>query len=200
MKNNFKQALEDLLDGKPVIVVDSMDRENEGDLVFCAEKITKKSLIFAINNAKGLMCLPCEGEILDRLEIPIMVPKTTDPLETPFTVSVDGMTTGTGMSVDDRMKTISTMLDPNSKRTDFKFPGHLFPLRSRKGLLKERQGHTEAAVTLMNLIGAKPVAVIIEIMTADCQMMRLPELTTFAEINNLQLISIEEIYQEAYKD
>lgn len=196
--DNFKKALQDLIDGKPIIVVDDFDRENEGDLVMTAEKVSKETLIFAINNARGLMCLPCEGEILDRLEIPIMVPKTSDPLETPFTITVDHITTGTGMSVDDRIKTINGFTNDNSKPEDFKRPGHLFPLRARKGLLTERKGHTEASIELMKLINVKPIAVIIEIMNDNGTMSRLPDLEIFAKKHDLCIVSIEEIYETVY--
>ena len=199
MIKNFDKALNDLKLGKAVIVVDAFERENEGDLVMCAETVTKETLVFGMLHARGLMCLPCEGNILDRLEIPIMVARTTDPLETPFTVSVDGITTGTGMSVDDRIKTIDIMLNPDSKPTDLKRPGHLFPLRARKNLLLERQGHTEASIELMKLIDAKQnMSVIIEIMNEDATMSRMPDLEVFAKKHDLQIISIEEIYKKVY--
>lgn len=194
----FDKALEDLKNGKAIIVVDDFDRENEGDLVMCAEKVKKETLVFGMLHARGLMCLPCEGSILDRLEIPIMVAKTTDPLETPFTVSVDGITTGTGMSVDDRIKTINIMLNSDSKPADLKRPGHLFPLRARKGLLKERKGHTEASIELMKIIGARQTAVIIEIMKEDGHMARLPDLEMFAKKHDLCIVSIEEIEKYVY--
>ena len=193
------QALEDLKSGRPIIVVDAMDREWEGDIVLSAEKATKESLVFTMLHARGLMCLPCESDSLERLQIPIMVEKTTDPLETPFTVSIDGMKTGTGMSVDDRMETIRVMLDENSKPEDLKRPGHLFPLRARKGLLEERQGHTEASVALMKLAGLKPVAVICEIMNDDGSMKKGEQLEMYAKVYNLTLISVEEIREAMRK-
>lgn len=196
--NDFDQALEDLHSGKAIIVVDDLDREAEGDLVACAEKVTKETLIFAMLNARGLLCCPCSGEILDRLEIPLMVSKTNDKFETPFTVSVDHMETGTGMSVDDRILTINGLVSNNSKPEDFRKPGHLFPLRARKNLLLERRGHTEASIELMKLINTKQVAVIIEIMRPDAQMMRLPELKKFARKHGLQIIEIKEIYDRVY--
>ena len=198
MNFRIKQAIEDLKNGKPIVVVDSIDREWEGDIVLSAETVTKENLIFTINHAKGLMCLPTTGEILDRLEIPLMVEKTSDPLETPFTVSIDGIDTGTGMSVEDRLKTIKILLNENSKPTDLKKPGHLFPLRAKKGLLKERQGHTEASIELMKLANLKLVAIICEIMNEFGEMRKGNELEQFAKIYNLTFISVEEIYKTVY--
>jgi 3,4-dihydroxy 2-butanone 4-phosphate synthase/GTP cyclohydrolase II len=198
MNKRIQQAIDDLKNGKPIVVVDAIDREWEGDIVLSAEKASKESLIFTINCSKGLMCLPASGEILDKLEIPLMVENSTDPLETPFTVSVDGINTGTGMSVDDRMKTIQIMLDPNSKPTDLKRPGHLFPLRARQGLLKERQGHTEASIELMKLANLKPIAIICEIMNEFGQMRKGEDLEQYTKIYNLSFISIEEIYEAVY--
>lgn len=197
---DFEAALSDIKNGIPVIVVDSIKRENEGDIVIAAEKANKDNIVFGMFYARGLMCIPCLKELTDRLEIPMMVPKTNDPLETPFTVSIDGITTGTGMSVDDRLKTISILLDDNSKPEHVRKPGHLFPLRARNKLLLERQGHTEAAIELMHLTGHKPIAVIQELINPDGSMSRLGgQLEKFATKHKLHIISIEEIYQRVYK-
>ncbi len=196
-KNIFK-ALEDIKNGRPVIVIDDPDREAEGDLVIAAEKANEENLCFAMLHARGLMCLPSSAEILDHLKIPIMVEHTTDPLETPFTVSVDGVSTTTGMSVADRLNTIGVMLNQNSRPEDLKRPGHLFPLRARKNLLQERRGHTEASIELMKLCNFKEVAVIIEIMKENGYMARGADLEEFAKKHQLSLISVKEIYDHVY--
>lgn len=197
-KSNIKDALKALAKGKPIVVVDHHDRENEGDIIISGQMANVKNLVFSMKYARGLMCLPTTHENLERLCIPLMVEKTTDPLETPFTVSVDGIETTTGMSVHDRLKTISVLLNENSKPEHLKRPGHLFPLKARKGLLKERQGHTEAGVELMGLINHKPVAVIIEIMKDDGTMAKGKDLEKFAKKHKLHLISVDDIYEAVY--
>ena len=154
-----------------------------------------------MNNAKGLMCLPCEGSILDNLELPPMVQDNTDPNETPFTVSIDALDgTTTGMSVYDRLKTISVLLDSKSEPKDLARPGHLFPLRARDGLLKERRGHTEGSIQLLKLAGMKPVAMIVEIMNNDGTMAKGGDLDKFAIEHGLTIISIEEVYEATYNE
>ena len=197
--SKIEQVLSDLKKGKPVVVVDDYDREFEGDLVISAEKATKENLIFAMNHAKGLMCLPCLKERCDRLDIPMMRSNGGDVLGTPFTVSIDATEgTTTGMSVDDRLKTINVFLNEDSKPTQLAQPGHLFPLMAKPGLLKERRGHTESSVELMRLAGLKEVAIIIEIMNDRGTMIKGKDLEDYAKIYNLTLISVEEIYQAAY--
>ena len=203
MLNNrkFQTVLEDLRAGKPIILVDEYDRENEGDIVIAAEKCTEENLVFTMNYAKGLMCLPCSGEILDRLELPPMVTDNTDRNETPFTVSIDARDgTTTGMSVQDRMTTISVLLDPESTPAHLTRPGHLFPLRARDGLLKERRGHTEGSIQLMELADLKPVSMICEIMNNDGTMTKGGDLNKFAVEHGLSIISIEEVYEAAYNE
>ncbi len=202
MRNrNLQNAIDELRAGKPIVVVDEHDRENEGDIVLSAEKANKENLIFTINKAKGLMCVPCLGELLDKLEIPPMVTNNTDVNETPFAVSVDAVKgTTTGMAVTDRLSTIGVFLDDWSKPTDLNRPGHLFPLRAKPGLLKERRGHTEASVELMQLAGLKPVAIICEIMTDRGTMAKGGEINKFVTENGLTLISIEELYEEIYDE
>ena len=137
--------LEDIKNGKPIVIVDDTDREDEGDIMLAAAKANIDNLVFCMNHARGLMCIPCCGTILDRLKIPPMVIDSTCKMQTPFTISVDAMEgITTGMSVYDRLKTISVILDKKSVSTDLARPGHLFPLRPRENLLKERRGHTEA--------------------------------------------------------
>ena len=154
-----------------------------------------------MNKAKGLMCIPCEGAILDRLNLPPMVEKNTDINETPFTVSVDAAKgTTTGMSVHDRLATISVFLDENSKPEDLNRPGHLFPLRARDGLFKDRRGHTEGSIELMKLAGLKPVAIICEMMNDDGTMCKGGEITKFAVENGLTILSTEEVYEAAYHE
>jgi len=198
MTKLIDEILAEIEAGRPVIVVDEYDRENEADLVMSAETVTKSSLIFAMLWARGLMCLPCSGEILDRLEIPIMVQNTTDPLETPFTVSIDAKTTTTGMSVDDRIKTIRVVTDPDSSPSELQRPGHLFPLRARDDLLLARRGHTETSIELMKLAGLREIAVIVEIMNEDGTMTKGHQITDFAKKFGLKVISVGEVYGAVY--
>ncbi len=197
----IQSALDDLREGKPVVLVDEYDRENEGDVVIAGEKANIENIVFTMNKAKGLMCIPCEGTILDRLNLPPMVEKNTDINETPFTVSVDAARgTTTGMSVHDRLATISVFLDENSKPEDLNRPGHLFPLRARDGLFKDRRGHTEGSIELMKLAGLKPVAIICEMMNDDGTMCKGGEITKFAVENGLTILSTEEVYEAAYHE
>ena len=191
---NLRLAIRDVLNGWPVIVVDDFDRENEGDIVIAAANATEKSLAFTARYARGIMCIAAPGSIMDRLKLPMMVAHTEDPLETPFTVSCDAKYgTSTGVSVSDRMKTLSVFVNEDSNPEELVRPGHLFPLRAKDGLLKDRQGHTEASVTLMKLAGVKPVAVICEIMNDDGSMAKLMDLEEFASEHHLRIISIKEI-------
>lgn len=189
-------ALDDIRSGKPIIVVDSYDRENEGDLMIAAEMATPQMLAFIAKEARGIMCIPTPKFILDRLNIPMSPTNNNDKFSTPFTVSIDardGVTTG--VSVEDRMVTIKLVLDENTKPEQLAYPGHLFPLRPRSGLLKDRQGHTEASVQLCMMAGTKPVAIICEIMNEDGSMSRIPDLEPYAEKWNLNMISIDEVIE-----
>lgn len=202
MSTNRKvqSALDDLRNGKPIVLVDEYDRENEGDIVVAGEKANVENIVFTMNKAKGLMCIPCEGSILDRLKLPAMVENNTDVNETPFTVSVDAAKdTTTGMSVHDRLATIAVLLDDNSQPQDLNRPGHLFPLRARDGLFRERRGHTEGSIELMKLAGLKPIAIICEMMNDDGTMCKGGQITKFAVENSLIVLSTEEVYQAAYK-
>lgn len=196
---NFRSVLDDVRDGKPIILVDDMSRENEGDLMIAGARASVSNIAFMTRWGRGIMCLPCDGWVLDGLKIPMMVPPAlaTDPYNTAFTVSVDakeGVTTG--VCAADRVRTIQVMTDPKSQPADLARPGHLFPLRARDGLLAERQGHTESSVTLAEIVGFYPVAVISEIMNDDGSMARMPELENLAKLHGLKILSIPEIVQE----
>lgn len=196
----FEQILTDIRNGKPVIVVDDYDREFEGDVVISAEMANVENLIFAMKHARGLMCLPVLQETCDRLNIPMMPSNQNDKYGTPFTVSIDAIDgTTTGMSVYDRLKTISVLLNENSHPLELAQPGHLFPLRAKPGLLTERRGHTEASIELMRAAGLKPIAVIVEIMNDDGTMTKGEQLTQYSKVYNLNIISVEEIYDAVYK-
>jgi len=196
---NISTIFKDIQSGKPIIVIDSKDREWEGDLVIAAEQATEKNLAFIIRNARGLMCLPTCGKILDRLEIPMMVKESTCKLQTPFTVTIDAAEgIHTGMSVQDRLKTISVLLDDKSIPTQLARPGHLMPLRPQERLLLQRQGHTEASIELMKLAGMKPVSIIVEIINNDGTMAKSFQLERFAQKYSLSIISIEELFEEVY--
>jgi 3,4-dihydroxy 2-butanone 4-phosphate synthase/GTP cyclohydrolase II len=196
--SQIKDAIKDIKSGIPIIVVDNAERENEGDLVVAAQKANVDNISFCMRYARGLMCIPCEGKILDQLKIPMMVKKTEDPLETPFTVSVDAKTTSSGMSVYDRLKTIKVFLNKNLKAKQLQRPGHMFPLRPRNRLLKERQGHTEASIVLMKLAKLKEVAIIVEIINDNGTMARGNDLKLFSKKHNLKIISIDEIIKAFY--
>jgi 3,4-dihydroxy 2-butanone 4-phosphate synthase/GTP cyclohydrolase II len=196
----FKSIIEDIKNGKPVIVVDDYDREFEGDVVIAGEKATEENLIFAMKHAKGLMCLPVLQKTCDRLDIPMMNRNNNDKYGTPFTVSIDAIEgTTTGMSVYDRLKTISVLVDDNSKPNDLAQPGHLFPLKANPDLLKGRRGHTEASLELVIAAGLKPIAVIVEVMNDDGTMTKGKQLDSYAKIYGLNIISVQEIYDAVYK-
>ncbi|MEU1278351.1 bifunctional 3,4-dihydroxy-2-butanone-4-phosphate synthase/GTP cyclohydrolase II [Streptomyces sp. NPDC005805] len=190
------QAIRDIAAGRPVVVVDDEDRENEGDLVIAAEKATPEIIAFMMSECRGLICAPMEGEELDRLELPQMVEHNTESMRTAFTVSVDagpqhGVTTG--ISAADRAATLRLLADGAAGPGDFVRPGHIFPLRARPGGVLVRNGHTEAAVDLARLAGLRPAGAIVEIAGEDGVMLRLPELVPFARKHGLTIISIEDL-------
>ncbi len=191
--DSIESAIEDIKEGKMVIVVDDEDRENEGDLVMAAEKATTQAINFMIKKARGLVCTPLEKERLEELEIPLMTSQNTDPHETAFTISVDHISTRTGISAEERARTIQELVNPASEPEDFNKPGHIFPLQARKGGVLRRAGHTEAAVDLAKLAGLKPAAVICEIIKDDGTMARMSDLEEFAEEYDLKLISIADL-------
>ena len=198
-QSNVKQAVEDIRNGKPIVMVDDYDREFEGDIVLAAEKATEENLLFAMRHARGLMCLPCNQEKLDQFEIPMMNCNSMDKYGTPFATSIDAVEGATtGMSVGDRLATINTFFSDESKPSALAQPGHLFPLRARPGLLSERRGHTEGCVEILRLAGMKEVGVIIEIMDEYGKMIKGDTLRQFAKIYNLTFVSIEELHDEVY--
>ncbi len=198
--NTIKEALEDIKAGKMIIVVDDEDRENEGDILMAAEKVTQESINFMIKEARGLVCVPMTGERIDELNLPMMVDYNTDSHQTAFTVSVDHQDTTTGISAGERALTIKKLVEPESKAENFNRPGHIFPLSACKGGVLRRAGHTEAAVDLASMAGLKPAGVICEIIKEDGSMARLPELEKFAKKHELKIISIAELIKYRKKE
>lgn len=193
--NTIEEAIEEIRAGRMVIVVDDEDRENEGDLVIAAEKVTPEAINFMATYGKGLICMPVIGERLDELEIQPMVSQNTDSLETAFTVSVDAATATTGISAFERALTVKTIIDPKTKPHDLRRPGHIFPLRAKEGGVLRRAGHTEAAVDLARLAGLYPAGVICEIMNDDGTMARVPQLFEFAKKHCLKIITIADLIE-----
>jgi len=191
--NTIEEALEDIRNGKMVVVIDDEDRENEGDLVMAAEKADAGAINFMATYGRGLICVPLEGRRLDELGLHLMVTNNTDPHGTAFTVSVDAKTTTTGISAHERAETIRALVDPNTKPEDLRKPGHVFPLRAKEGGVLRRAGHTEAAVDLAKLAGLYPAGVICEIMNDDGTMARVPQLVEFCKRHNLKIITIADI-------
>jgi 3,4-dihydroxy 2-butanone 4-phosphate synthase/GTP cyclohydrolase II len=190
------EAIEEIKQGRMVIVVDDADRENEGDLIMAAERVTPEAIAFIVRHTSGVICMPVIGERLDELEIPLMVAANTDSRRTAFTVSVDaraGVTTG--ISAADRARTIQAIIDSGTGPTDLSRPGHIFPLRYREGGVLKRAGHTEAAVDLARLAGLYPAGVLCETVNEDGTMARLPDLTVFARAHGLKLISIADLIE-----
>lgn len=191
--NTVEEAIQDIKEGKMIVVVDDEDRENEGDLLMAAEKVTPEAINFMATYGRGLICTPITRERLEELEIHQMVSRNTDNHETAFTVSIDAFETTTGISAFERAATIQKMLDPNASGKDFRRPGHVFPLQAKKGGVLERTGHTEAAVDLPRLAGLYPAGVICEIMSADGTMARTPELMDYVKEHNLKIITIADL-------
>ncbi len=192
--NTIHEAVEDLKKGKLVIVVDDNNRENEGDLIMAAEKVTPEAINFMIKYGRGLVCMPLKGERLDVLKLPAMVPDNTDHLETAFTVSIYAKKgTATGISAHDRAVTIKTAIDPAAGPSDLVRPGHIFPLRAKEGGVLIRAGHTEASVDLAVLAGLYPAGVICEIINEDGTMCRGEALFKFARKHKLKFITIADL-------
>jgi len=191
--NTIEEAIEDIKNGKIIVVVDDEDRENEGDLLMAAEKVTPEAINFMAKYGRGLICMPILGERLDALDIPQMVGHNTDNHQTAFTVSIDAMDTTTGISAHERALTIQKVLCPDAKATDFKKPGHIFPLEAREGGVLKRAGHTEAAADLAKLAGLYSAGVICEIMSEDGSMARTPELMDFVAEHDLKIITIADL-------
>lgn len=195
MFDKIEEALHDLKEGKVVIVCDDEDRENEGDFISLAEKTTPEIINFMIKHGRGLVCTPITEEYANRLELFPMVKNNTDPHGTAFTVSVDHKTSTTGISAFERSTTILELLNPNSTPSDFKRPGHIFPLVAKDGGVLRRAGHTEAAVDLAKLCDAKPAGVICEIINEDGTMARVPQLREIADEFNLKMITIKDLIE-----
>lgn len=189
--DTMEAALEDLKAGRPIIVVDDEDRENEGDLIALAETATPEVINFMITEARGLVCVPITKERAEQLDLPPMVQHNTDYHGTAFTVSVDHVSTTTGISAFERSQTVKALIDPATKATDFRKPGHIFPLVAKDGGVIRRAGHTEAGIDLARMCGSEPAAVICEIIKEDGTMARLPDLITFKEKHGLKLITIQ---------
>jgi 3,4-dihydroxy 2-butanone 4-phosphate synthase / GTP cyclohydrolase II len=195
MFDSIVDALDELKQGKVIIVCDDEDRENEGDFVSLAEKATPEVINLMVTHGRGLLCVPVEEELAQKLDLFPMVSKNTDPHGTAFTVSIDHKLSTTGISAFERSGTVLSMLDPEAKAVDFKRPGHIFPLIAKKGGVLRRTGHTEAAVDLAKLCGAKPAGVICEIMNEDGTMARVPQLRKIADKLNLKMITIKDLIE-----
>ncbi|MBU0686467.1 MAG: bifunctional 3,4-dihydroxy-2-butanone-4-phosphate synthase/GTP cyclohydrolase II [Candidatus Margulisbacteria bacterium] len=194
--STIEQAITEIRNGRIVIVVDDESRENEGDLVLAAEKVTPQAINFMITHGKGLVCVPMQGDRLDRLGIQQMVSQNTEAMRTAFTVSVDAAKmhkVTTGISPADRAKTIEVLINPASKKSELVHPGHIFPLRAFPGGVLRRAGHTEAAVDLATLAGLFPAGVICEVIKKDGHMARTPDLFKLAKKHNLKIISIADL-------
>ena len=193
--NTIPEAIEDLRNGKIIIVVDDENRENEGDFLSAAELTTPEIINFMTIHGRGLICTPLPEKRCDELGLDIMVTRSSDPKETAFTVSIDllGDEVSTGISASDRARTILALMDEKTKPTDFMRPGHIFPLRAKSGGVLKRAGHTEAAIDLTKLAGLKEGGVICEIMNEDGTMARLPQLVEMAKKLDLKIVSIEDL-------
>ena len=195
-----KEAIDEITKGRMLIVVDDESRENEGDLIMAAQKVTSEAVNFMALNARGLICMPVCEERLKELDIPQMVNNNTDNHQTAFTVSIDHKSTTTGISAKERSDTIKAVLSKNAKPCDFKRPGHIFPLKAKPGGVLQRPGHTEAAVDLARLSGFYPAGVICEIMNEDGTMARFNELIEYSKKFGLKIISIKELVNYRQKN
>jgi 3,4-dihydroxy 2-butanone 4-phosphate synthase/GTP cyclohydrolase II len=193
--NTIEEAIEDIRNGKVVIVVDDEDRENEGDFIAAAETVSPEMINFMATHGRGLICAPLTEARCDELNLNMMVEKNTVLHHTQFTVSVDLIGHGctTGISVHDRAKTIKALVDENTSAEDLGRPGHIFPLKAKEGGVLRRTGHTEAAIDLARLAGFKPAGILVEILNEDGTMARLPQLREVAKKHDLKLISIEDL-------
>ncbi|HYK47028.1 MAG TPA: 3,4-dihydroxy-2-butanone-4-phosphate synthase, partial [Parafilimonas sp.] len=201
MLNSIESAIEDIKEGKLVIVVDDEDRENEGDFITAAAKVTPEVINFMSKEGRGLICVPLTEERADELNLDLMVSKNTALHETPFTVSVDLIGHGctTGISAQDRAKTVQALINPGTKPEDLARPGHIFPLRAKKGGVLRRAGHTEATVDLARLAGFESAGVLVEIMNEDGTMARLPQLRRIADKFQLKIVSIKDLIEYRLK-
>ena len=193
--HTITEAIEDIRNGKVIIVVDDENRENEGDFVAAAEKVTPEMINFMATHGRGLICAPITEKRSKELQLGMMVNNNTDPLETAFTISIDlkGKGVTTGISASDRALTIKAIIDPETKPFDLARPGHIFPLKAKEGGVLRRTGHTEAAIDFARLAGFEPAGVIVEIMNDDGTMARLPQLLKVAKKFDLKIVSIEDL-------
>ena len=193
--DNIQEAIDDIRAGKVIIVVDDIDRENEGDFLAAAEKVTPEMINFMATHGRGLICAPLTEARCNELKLEMMVGNNTDPMETAFTISVDlrGKGVTTGISAADRAKTVEALIDPEIKPQDLNRPGHIFPLKAKEGGVLRRTGHTEAAIDFARLAGFQPAGVIVEIMNEDGTMARLPQLMEVAKKFDLKVVSIEDL-------
>lgn len=196
---DIDDAIDDLVQGRMLIVVDDENRENEGDLLMAAEKASPEAINFMARWGRGLICVPMEAERLEQLRLPQMVAKSEEHMGTAFTVSVDAREVTTGISAFERAMTVRALIDPKTKPDDLLRPGHIFPLQAKQGGVLRRPGHTEAAVDLARLAGFYPAGVICEIMNDDGSMSRLPDLVRFAREHGLKLVTIERLIRYRMK-
>lgn len=197
--NRIEEALQELKKGNMVIVVDDEDRENEGDLIMAAEKVTPEAINFMAKYGRGLICTPLTAERIEELDLPLMVNENTEGLGTAFTVSVDAADTTTGISAHERALTVKALISSETVPRDLNRPGHIFPLRAKEGGILRRAGHTEAAVDLANMAGLYPAGVICEIMNEDGTMARVPELMEFSQKYGLKIITIADLIKYRMK-
>jgi 3,4-dihydroxy 2-butanone 4-phosphate synthase/GTP cyclohydrolase II len=199
--NTIEEAIEDIKNGKVIIVVDDEDRENEGDFICAAECVTPEIVNFMATHGRGLICAPLVEDRCEELGLELMVGKNTATFETPFTVSVDLIGHGctTGISAHDRFKTIRALIDPEIRPEELGKPGHIFPLKAKRGGVLRRAGHTEAAIDFARLAGFKPAGVLVEIMNEDGSMARLPDLVQVAKRFDLKLVSIKDLIEYRVK-
>jgi 3,4-dihydroxy 2-butanone 4-phosphate synthase / GTP cyclohydrolase II len=197
MLNTIEEAIEDIRLGKVIIVVDDEDRENEGDFLAAAEMVTPEMVNFMATHGRGLICAPLVEDRCEELDLELMVGKNTAEYETPFTVSVDliGQGCTTGISASDRSKTIQALVNPETRPAELGKPGHIFPLKARRGGVLRRAGHTEAAIDLARLAGLYPAGVIVEIMNEDGTMARMPELKEIAKKHDLKIVTIKDLIE-----
>ena len=195
--NTIEEAVTDIKAGKVVIVIDDENRENEGDFVAAAEKVTSEMINFMATHGRGLICTPLLEKRCEELGLELMIGKNTAAFETPFTISVDLIGNGctTGISASDRSKTIQALVNPNTNANDLGKPGHIFPLKAREGGVLRRAGHTEASIDLARLAGLEPAGVIVEILNEDGSMARTPELHEIAKKFNLKFITIKDLIE-----
>lgn len=199
--DTIEAAVEDIRAGRMVIVIDDEARENEGDLVMAAEKVTPEAINFMAAYGRGLICVPMTQERLAELDIPLMTQTNTETMSTAFTVSVDAVDVHTGISAAERALTVQRLVDPKTRPSDLRRPGHIFPLQAKEGGVLRRAGHTEAAVDLARLAGFSPAGVVCEIMNEDGSMARTPQLIEFAKEHGLKIITIADLirYRRRYE-